>query len=630
MCGIAGVVGEPPDPDVLAAMGASLVHRGPDDSGSLVADLAGFAFRRLAIIDVSGGNQPIWNEDRSAAIMLNGEIYNHRALRSELESRGHRFDTNTDVEPVLHLWEEEAEGCLARLNGMFALAIWDARTRSLFLARDRLGKKPLYLARLAGGGLVFGSEIKAILQHPAIPRRPDLRAIDQFLSLQYVPSPLTAFEGIERLPPAGWLRWSIDGVERGRYWNLAFEPKLDAPASELEERLLALLDEAVRDRLESEVPLGVFLSGGVDSSAVALFAARALARPLKTFSVAFDDPRFDESAHARRVAESLGAEHHELRLGGVSPDLLEDIAWHYDQPFGDSSAVPSFQLARITRPEVTVVLNGDGGDESFGGYERYRTVLAMRSLFTAPAPVRRAALAVASTLGHRGRKLAAVAPGTLAEAYVATLTHLPASRKAELYTAAFSAAVAIPAPLEFLRGRARRSAVDAMLETDLHHYLPDDLLVKMDVATMASSVEARSPLLDHRLVEFMAAVPARHKVGRGGGKLLLRRALRGLLPAAILNRPKMGFAAPIATWLRTDLRPLLEEVVLSERALSRGYFEPTAARRLVRSVLDGADGDRHLAWDLVMLELWHRTFIDEAPRIHAPSTASRAVPTRWP
>jgi asparagine synthase (glutamine-hydrolysing) len=623
MCGIAGLAGERPDRDILFAMGASLAHRGPDDSGTMITPEAGFAFRRLAIIDVAGGNQPIWNEDRSAAIILNGEIYNHRRLRADLEARGHRFTTQTDVEPVLHLWEEEGEGCLCHLEGMFALAIWDARSSSLLLARDRLGKKPLYYHQLAAGGLVFGSEIKALLQHPAVPRRPDLGAIDQFLSLQYVPTPRTAFEGIRRLPPASWLRWSANGIHEGRYWEVDFEPKLDLAPSELQERLLTLLDQAVRDRLESEVPLGVFLSGGIDSSAVVAYAAKAIGRPLQTFSIAFEDRRYDESKHARLVAACFGTEHHELRLSGISADLIEQIVWHHDQPFGDSSAVPAFQLAQVARPHVTVVLTGDGGDESFGGYDRYRTVFAMRHLFATPAGVRRAALTLSKAMGGRGRKFAEVAPETAAEAYGASLIHLPSSRKPELYTAAFRDAAAPPAPLSFLRGLERASLVDGMLETDLHHYLPDDLLVKMDVATMASSVEARSPLLDHRLVEFMAAVPARFKVNHGSGKVLFRRALRGVLPESILNRRKMGFGVPIGRWLRNDLKPMLEEVVLSDKALSRGYFDPLAARRLVRSVLDGNDRDRYVAWDLMMLELWHRTFIDVAPRSRQTASIAR-------
>lgn len=615
MCGIAGVVGDVHDRQILDSMGAAIAHRGPDDEGRLRAPLAGFAFRRLAIIDLAGGNQPIWNEDHSAAIILNGEIYNHRELRSELEHRGHRFRTHSDVETVLHLWEDLGESCLQQLHGMFALAIWDARNQSLLLARDRLGKKPLYYYRFANGGLAFGSEIKAILQHPGVPRRPDLAAIDQFLTLQYVPTPFTAFEGIRRVAPAGWLRWKSGTVREGRYWSADFDHKLDLPEPELRERLLALLREAVRCRLESEVPLGAFLSGGIDSSAIVAFASEALASRLQTFSIGFADASFDESGYARLVAERFGTAHHELHIDGIDPTLLERIAWHYDQPFGDSSAVPSFQVAAITRPHVTVVLNGDGGDESFGGYDRYRSIYAWRHLFGAPGPLRRLAYSAAPIIGPRGRKLSAAAPMDGAEAYFATLVHMQETTKSLLYSDSFRAATArsTHAPLPFMRSRKGGSLVDMMLETDLNHYLPDDLLVKMDVATMAHSLEARSPLLDHRLVEFMAAVPARYKLGRSGGKHLLKSALRGLLPDEVLERPKMGFGVPLAKWLRTDLREMVEDVVLSSSTLARGYFRPEQVRRMVAETFAGADQHRYVVWDLLMLELWHRTFIDRLP-----------------
>ncbi|HET7421368.1 MAG TPA: asparagine synthase (glutamine-hydrolyzing), partial [Candidatus Dormibacteraeota bacterium] len=561
MCGICGLAGTRADAPLLEKMAAAIAHRGPDDFGLLVDDQAGFGFRRLSIIDVAGGHQPIFNEDESAAIMLNGEIYNHHELRTGLVDRGHKFRTRSDVETVLHLYEEKKERCLDDLRGMFALAIWDRRERTLFLARDRVGKKPLYYTQLAGGGIVFGSEIKAILEHPEVRREPNLSAIDHFLTLQYVPSPMTAFVGIERIPPAHWLRWRAGRVELGRYWRLEYEDKFTEPEPELREELLRLLREAVSIRLESEVPLGAFLSGGIDSSAVVAFAAEASAQPLKTFSIGFEPSQFDESKYARMVAQKFGTDHHELVVKAGAPELIDDIVWHYDQPFGDSSAVPSFHVARITRPHVTVVLNGDGGDESFAGYDRYR-ISRFASYFNLPMPVRLGVQTMARPAARflgRGRRIADVGVRDQFDAYYATLVHVHPSRKAGLYTADFRAHVGdqVSPTLAHMRVTPHGSLLDSMLDTDVNHYLPDDLLVKMDVATMAYSLEGRSPFLDHKVMEFMARVPASMKLRGGESKHLLKSALRGTLPDAVLDRPKMGFGAPLGQWLRGSLKEML-------------------------------------------------------------------------
>jgi asparagine synthase (glutamine-hydrolysing) len=643
MCGIAGWAGRPGDPDVLVAMGAALAHRGPDDTGMLAGRHHGFAFRRLSIIDVAGGNQPIANEDSSLAIVLNGELYNYRTLREGLLGRGHRLRTRGDVETVVHLYEEEGPDCLRQLRGMYALAIWDERDRSLFLARDRAGKKPLYYCLLPDGCLVFGSEIKAILQHPDVPRTPDLAAIDHFLTLQYVPSPLTAFSGIRRLPPAHWLRWRDGRVEIRRYWELAFGPKRAEPEPELREELLHRLREAVELRLESEVPLGAFLSGGIDSSAVVALAAGASTRRLRTFSIGFASARFDETPYARLVADRFETDHHELRLDGDgATEVLDDIVWHYDQPFGDSSAVPSFHVARLTRPHVTVVLNGDGGDESFAGYSRYR--LRHAAALRLPA-VARLGLRAAAWAGGRAWPRARRAAELLRDAhpvYYASLVHLPAGRKPWLYRqdGPLRPGDGPTPPLEHLQLRRQADLLDSMLDADVNHYLPDDLLVKMDVATMAHSLEARSPFLDHELMEFAARLPSNLKLGRGGpgvpaksrwwgadfvgwgGKVLLKSALRGLLPDEVLDRPKMGFSIPLAEWLRTDLRDLLQDTVASERALARGLFRPAAVRELVDAHLGGDDSHKFVLWDLLMLELWMRRFIDARPAPGPPVEAT--------
>jgi asparagine synthase (glutamine-hydrolysing) len=598
-------------------MAAAIVHRGPDAAGSLLDDQAGFAFRRLSIIDVEGGNQPIYNEDESAAIILNGEIYNYRELRAGLLKRGHRFRTRSDVETVLHLWEEKGDACLGDLRGMFALAIWNRRDQSLLLARDRVGKKPLYYCRLPGGGIAFASEIKSLLQHPDVHREPDLKAIDQFLTLQYVPSPVTAFRGIDRIPPAHWLSWRAGRVESGRYWRLEYDKKFREPEQELTEELTRLLREAVNIRLESEVPLGAFLSGGIDSSAVVAFAAESLSTPLNTFSIGFESPQHDESKFARMVAGKFGTNHHELIAGPGTPDLIDDIVWHYDQPFGDSSAIPSFQVAQLTRPYVTVVLNGDGGDESFAGYDRYR-LSRLVSYFRLPiqvrAPLQGIARGVAPLLG-RGQRLLQGPVKDPVDAYFATLVHLHPERRAWLYAGGLMASVGNgnPAPLSFMRSHPHAATLDSMLDTDVNNYLPDDLLVKMDVATMAHSLEARSPLLDHKLMEFMARVPARLKLRGGESKHLLKAALRTILPDEVLDRRKMGFGVPLGRWLRGSLREMLVDTVLSDRALARGYFRRDAVHEMVKTLLAGSDRSQHQLWDLLVLERWHQMYIDQAP-----------------
>ena len=627
MCGIAGVVGANVDRELLERMAAVLEHRGPDDQGILVDGIAGLAFRRLSIIDVAGGHQPIFNEDESAAIIFNGEVYNYRELRAGLTQRGHRFRTKSDVEVVLHLWEEKGPRCVADLRGMFAFAIWDRRERALFLARDRVGKKPLYYALLPGGGLVFGSEIKAVVQHPDIGREPDPAAIDQFLTLQYVPSPMTAFRGIERVAPGHWLTWRAGKVATERYWRLDYEDKLRRPAAELRAELLRLLREAVKIRLESEVPLGAFLSGGIDSSAVVAFASEQSSKRLSTFTIAFDSRDHDESRYARLVAERFGTDHHELTAEAGGAELVDDIVWHHDQPFGDSSAIPSFQVARLTRPYVTVVLNGDGGDESFAGYDRYQ-LSRFGGYFRLPSPLRSGIQGLARKTGGmigRGQRLVQGRVRDPFEAYFAALVHLHPDRRRWLYTSEFLAIAdgAEPEIIDFMRTRVHGALLDSMLDADVNHYLPDDLLVKMDVATMAHSLEARSPLLDQRLMEFMARVPAGLKLRGGQSKHMLKAALRGILPDEILDRPKRGFGVPLGRWLRGPLRELLVDTVLSGRSVSRGYFEPAAVNEMVSSLLRGSDRHQYVLWDLLVLERWFQLFIDSAPMprtiAHAPA-----------
>jgi asparagine synthase (glutamine-hydrolysing) len=613
MCGIAGVVGSRPNPEVLVRMGQAIAHRGPNEASETVLDDAGFAFRRLSIIDVAGGQQPIWNERQDVAILLNGEIYNHLQLRAGLEQRGHRFRTHSDVESVLHLWEERGADCLADLRGMFALAIWDTRTSSLFLARDRLGKKPLYYAEIAGG-LVFGSEIKALLQHPGVQREPNMEAVELFLSLHYVPTPVTAFVGIRRLPPGNWLSWRSGRLELGRYWDLAYGDEAPTSESELRSETLRLLRESVAMRLESEVPLGAFLSGGLDSSTVVALAAEASSTPLKTFSIGFGSRTFDESGYARLVSRHFGTDHHELRLDEAPTETIHDLAKQFDQPFGDSSAIPTLQVAKITKPYVTVVLTGDGGDETFAGYDRYR-LARLAPYFALPQPILQGLYTAAGPFGRflgRAERILRGRPNSLAEAYMVTLFQ-PVALAAGMPAGGDERFRRATEPLRRFFRRDGAFGLDSMLAADIHNYLPDDLLVKVDLATMAHSLEARSPLLDHRLMEFTASVAASAKMRGGQSKRLLRLAMQGILPNEILTRSKKGFGVPLAQWLRTDLSEVMRDSLLSERAAARRHFNPSDLKRMVDDTLAGNETYKYLIWDLITLELWQRTYIDAVP-----------------
>jgi asparagine synthase (glutamine-hydrolysing) len=616
MCGIAGTVGFHNDKATLQKMADVLAHRGPDESAIWTSDDAGLAFSRLSIIDVAGGHQPIWNETGDVAILLNGEIYNHHELQQDLEARGHRFRTRSDAEVVVHLWEDHGRECLQPLRGMFAFAIWDARTRTLFLARDRVGKKPLYYQHRADGALLFGSEIKAILQCPGVAREPDLQAINYYLTLQYVPTPLTAFKGIARVPPAHWLEWRNGQVTIERYWQLNYKPKTNRPERELVEELRDLVDTAVRLRLESEVPLGAFLSGGLDSSIVVACAAGAMSQPLKTFTIGFSSTAHDERQYADMVARHFGTDHTDLEVE-AAPDLLDDMIWHYDQPFGDSSAVPSFAVARMTRQFVTVALNGDGGDEDFAGYGRY-DLMKVAPFFQIPRLVRAAGLrAISMARPLIGRKARVVddQPADFAELYFNAVSSLDNRTRHSLFDRELSQAAcgAVYGPLENMRAARDLGPIDAMVSTDVQTYLPDDLLVKMDVATMAHSLEARSPFLDHKVMEFAAALPAHMKIRNGNRKYLLKTAFADRLPAAIVKRPKMGFGVPLNTWLRTTVRERLLDSILSDRARGRGYFKPDASRQMVDSFMGGNDNHTNLLWYMLMLEVWHQRFIDARP-----------------
>jgi asparagine synthase (glutamine-hydrolysing) len=630
MCGIAGIATRDGvregDARLADAMLRSLAHRGPDDQYMAGDAKAWLGARRLSIIDLEGGRQPLTDESGLILATQNGEIYNYIELREDLERRGHVFQTRSDTETIVHLYEEHGTGFVRFLRGMFAIAIWDGRLSRLVLTRDRLGKKPLYW-RLANGRLSYGSELKAILQDPDVERVVDRDALALYLQHLYVPSPWTILQGVAKLPPASTLVWDGDQPTIERYWSPDYEPKTRRDLREDVDEGLAIIREAVRIRLRSDVPVGVFLSGGMDSSVVTALMAEESSQPVRTFSIGFENQEYDELPYARAVAGRYGTVHTEeiVRLDAI--ELLPELADHYDEPFADSSAVPTFRVSQLAARHLKVVLTGDGGDESFGGYSRYRVNGVFGALDVIPSPLLRAAAragrAVATPLGSRSRlrRRLQIAEGLFGldrdERYVAQMTNLRKTDRTKVMVGAKGST-------DYLLGVLRDGPVDPidrLLRTDLLTYLPEDLLVKMDRATMANSLEARSPLLDHQLVEFVAKLPTERKIHGRTTKVLLREIAKRLMPAEHVDRPKMGFAAPIADWFRGPLGDRFEEIVLVPDAASRAYLDQSAARALLTAHRSHeAENDPRL-WSLLMFELWARRWLGVDPAV--ARTASR-------
>ena len=627
MCGIAGIVrsdGAQIDRDLLARMNDAIRHRGPDDDGFYFGDGAGLAMRRLAIIDLKGGHQPIHNSDRTAWIVFNGEIYNYRELRKQLEARGHQFYTDSDTEAIVHAYDEYGTDCPKYLRGMFAFAIWDERAKSLFLARDRVGKKPLLYAQL-NGQLIFGSEFMALLQHPDVSRDVNYEAIHHYLSFICVPAPLTAYQAIRKLQPGHSLLWKNGEIKLERYWQLNFSRKISISEEEAGERVVDLLRDAVRVRLMSEVPLGAFLSGGIDSSAVVALMAQESSEKVKTFSIGFEEQDFSELHHARRVAEYVGAEHHEFIVRPDAMEILPTLVEHYGEPFADSSAIPSYYVSRETRKYVTVALNGDGGDECFAGYERYAAMnLAQRYANLLPAVIRNGVIrnvaralpefrSRANPLRKAQRFIDAASLGPV-QRYLRWVSAFDEQAKSNLYSNDFRNQTAAFSTIGFIEpwfAKANGAGiVDASLLTDTMTYLPNDLLVKMDIASMTVSLEARSPFLDHHLVEFAASLPEGLKLRGMTTKYLLKRILKKFVPEENLTRAKMGFGVPIGHWFRGTMQPFLRETLLSEKAGARGLFNRDRVKELIEQHTANKVNHEHRLWSLLMLELWFQRFID--------------------
>ena len=604
-------------------MCAAITHRGPDEDGFYFNGAVGLGMRRLAIIDLKSGQQPIHNQDRTAWIVFNGEIYNYRHLRDKLEKLGHTFYTNSDTEAIVHAYDQYGSDCPNHLRGMFAFAIWDERTQELFIARDRVGKKPLLFAQV-NGQFVFGSEFSALLQHPDIPKDVDFEALNQYLSFMCVPAPLTAYRAIRKLEPGHSLRYRNGELKIERYWQPDFSNKLDISEPEAGERTIEILRDAVKVRLMSEVPLGAFLSGGIDSSAVVALMAEESSTPVKTFSIGFEEQDFSELHHARRVAEHVGADHHEFIVRPDALEVLPILVEHYGEPYADSSAIPTYYVARETRRHVTVALNGDGGDESFAGYERYAAMRLAERYRRIPAllresVVRQAIELMPSSETKRSRvrdvkRFVQAASLPKVERYLRWVSVFDREAKQDLFSENFTRQTEAHSAADVLNpwfARANGSGiVDAALLTDIMTYLPNDLLVKVDIATMANSLEARSPFLDHHVIEFAASLPEKYKLRGMTTKYLLKRILGKLLPAENLNRRKMGFGVPIGHWFRGELQPFLRETLLAEASLNRGLFKPDAVKRLVELHTRGERDYAHQLWTLLMLELWFQRFID--------------------
>jgi len=626
MCGITGIfdtlqrrgISRP----LLQRMNDVLRHRGPDDDGFHLEPGVGLGHRRLSIIDLSTGHQPLYNEDGSVCVIFNGEIYNFHALVDELAALGHTFRTKSDTEVIVHAWEQWGESCVERFRGMFAFALWDRNTETLFLARDRLGVKPLYYSVLQSGMLVFGSELKALLAHPELQRTVDPCAIEEYFAFGYVAEPRSIFVNVHKLPPAHTL--TVRRGERLRptreYWDVRFEVDTSIGEIDAGEELVRRLRESVKLRMISDVPLGAFLSGGVDSSAVVAMMAQESADPVNTCSISFGDPRFDESAHALNVAQRYRTNHRVERVESEDFDLIDTLAGLYDEPYADSSAIPTFRVCQLARRNVTVALSGDGGDESFGGYRRYRFHLfeeRMRSML--PLGVRQPVFGILGRVypkadwaprAFRAKSTFEALGRDSVEAYFHTVSILRSPLRRELFSRGLRAQLGGYDAFEVMRRHAARLDSDEPLALvqylDLKTYLVGDINTKVDRASMAHSLEVREPLMDHPLVEWLATLPASLKIRGGEQKYLLKKAMQPYLPRDIMYRPKMGFSVPLARWFRGPLRDRMRGAILGETLAGTGWFNPLTLKRLVDEHDSGARDWSSPLWTLLMFEAFMR------------------------
>lgn len=633
MCGIAGFIDKQyKDEDaeqILDRMCKVIRHRGPDEQGTWTRDGVALGMRRLSIIDLSGGHQPIFNEDKSVLVVFNGEIYNYQSLREELSARGHQFNTNSDTEVIVHAYEEYGDDCVTHLRGMFVFALWDRKRQRLLAARDRFGKKP-FNYYWDGQRLIFGSEIKSILE-ANIPREINPLALDEYLVYRYVPTPLTLFKDVMKLPAAHILTYEHGTISTRRYWALPFTSTIQDDEATALERIRALLKDAVQIRLMSEVPLGAFLSGGVDSSVVVGLMSQMMSQPVKTFSIGFEEDAYSELPYARKVAQHFKTDHHEFIVKSDLVTALPQLVWAFDEPFGDSSMLPTYYVSKLAREHVTVVLTGDGGDEIFGGYEQYHREYLIQRV----PPLARRLLGYASQYmpdGVRGKQRLATWRKDYGTRSIEALMLLPDYPRAALYTPDFFARVCDHQPFErhlaYYRAVRHLDATAGMQYVDTHTYLTDDILVKVDKASMLNSIETRAPLLDSALAEYVTALRPSLRLPNGTQKHLLKRIAAEMLPDGVLNRRKQGFAIPLTEWFRSDVNSYAHDILGSERARGRGIFQPQFLQKLLQT-----DGSTRLAnhsqalWTLLCLELWFQTYMDE-PSLEHETRSSLELPSR--
>jgi len=627
MCGICGVLhtGEPDRPvseELLHRMCAVMTHRGPDDEGIYTDGGFGMGMRRLSIIDLSSGHQPILNETGRVAIVCNGEIYNFPELREDLVARGHTFSTNSDVEVAVHLYEEEGvEGLVNKLNGMYGLAIWDADRRRLVLVRDRLGIKPLYYWQ-DGKRLAFASELKCLMEDPDLPRDFDPVGLNNYLSLNYIPAPQSIYSAVKKLPPAHWLVWEDGRMTIERYWALDYSNGTGPEQSEewYAERLLFLLKAAVKRHLISDVPLGVLCSGGIDSSSMVAIVSKWFNQRVKTFSIGFEEDTFNELKYARVVAEMFGTDHHEETVRPDAAGLLPRLAWHLDEPFADHSALPTYYVSKLARQDVTVVLSGDGGDELFAGYETYAAHRYARLLRKLPAPLVRGILQPAVgllpvstkkvSLDYKAKRLLSGYHLSPAQAHLAWKVIFDQEEKQNLYAPDYRATLSgrdTAADLfsGYFGSALADDELDRLLYIDTMVYLPDDILMKVDKMSMAVSLESRVPLLDYTVAEFAASIPARYKLKGSEKKHILKKALGGLLPDSILYRKKAGFSLPIAAWVKGSLREMVLDVLSRDSLARTGLFNADHVQQVIDDHLTGRRDNSRPIWGLTNFMLWH-------------------------
>ena len=629
MCGICGWIGNKIDEKVIKKMMGALSHRGPDDEGYYKWEVGsgkwevGLGHRRLSIIDLETGKQPIHNEDKSIWIVFNGEIYNFLELREELREKGHQFYTNSDTEVIVHLYEDLGQDCVRKLNGMFAFGLWDQREERLLLVRDRLGIKPLHYAEV-DGQLVFASEIKALLKHPAVKREIDLLSLSKYLTFEYVPAPNTIFKGIRKLLPGHLLIWEKGRIATKQYWKLSFSTEHGARSTEqIIERLLELLKASVKRQLISDVPLGAFLSGGIDSSSIAAFMSELVPGQVKTFCIGFEDSSFDESNYAAEVARCLGCEHHQEILSPKKAlDLVPKIADILDEPFGDASIIPTYLLSEFTRKHVKVSLSGDGGDELFAGYPTYQAHRIAEFYLRLPQFIQRGIAGLARRLPV---STANISLDFKAKRFVSGLGFPPEIRnyiwlgsfapgeKENLFLSEVNEKLNQEDPFqevrEQLKGCDATNLLEKMLCLDMRFYLADDMLVKIDRASMANSLEGRVPFLDHTLVEFIAALPANLKLRGLTTKYILKKAMKKRLPKGIANRPKKGFGIPVARWIKGELKELVLDMFSPTKIKREGFFCPQYIDRLLTDHFKGRKDNRKLIWTLLVFELWHQKYM---------------------